>query len=400
MKKLVIALMGLALMTACHDDKEEDVKAARTVLIYIAGENGLSSFINDEIKEIKTGSKSIGNNNLLVYIDRGGNSSELPYLVRLKDGKVTDSLSISDMKISSKDEYACDPNVMEGVIRYAFQKYPSINNDYGLVLWGHASGWLIEEDSIPYTAMARKAWGIDNGNNSSSNNGKWLNIPTMAKLLSKLPHLTFIFADCCNFQCLESAYELRNVTDYIIGSPAEIPGVGAPYTTVASALFETSTFYTSIVDRYYEQHAGGHDLPLSVIKTSGMEDLANATRIALNTIAPQFDGNYPDMKGIIHYFIEYKYYDANDFMLKYASESDYQAWKQAYDKAVIYKKMATEWMTNRSWSGYYYDFEVTEEKYGGVSMFVPQSWSGYYQYNRDIKQMEWYYAAGLNQIGW
>jgi hypothetical protein len=131
-----------------------------------------------------------------------------------------------------------------------------------------------------------------------------------------------------------------------------------------------------------------------------MEDLANATLIALNTIAPQFDGNYPDMKGIIHYFIEYKYYDANDFMLKYASESDYQAWKQAYDKAVIYKKMATEWMTNRSWSGYYYDFEVTEEKYGGVSMFVPQSWSGYYQYNRDIKQMEWYYAAGLNQIGW
>jgi hypothetical protein len=399
MKKLIIALLGLAILTACQKDEPKEVNADRTVLIYMAGENGLNNYVNDELKEIKAGSSSIGNNNLLVYVDRS-RSSELPYLARIKDGKIKDSLSIADMNISSEDEYACDPKVMESVIRYAFQKFPSIKNDYGLVLWGHASGWLIEADSISYTAMARKAYGVDNGYNASSDYGKWLNIPTMAKLLSKLPHLTFIFADCCNFQCLESAYELRNVTDYIIGSPAEIPGVGAPYNTVVPALFEPTTFYTSIVDRYAEQHAGGHDLPLSVIKTSGMDDLANATRIALNAIAPQLDGRYPNMDGIIHYWDVYMYYDVNDFMLKYLSASDYQSWKQAFDRVIIYKIMAKEWMTHKSWSGYYYDFEVTEEKYGGVSMFVPQSWSDYYQYNRDIKQMKWYYASGMNQIGW
>ena len=401
MKKLFIALLGLATLTACQkDDKEEVVKAERTVLVYMAGENGLTSYINDELKEMMFGSKSIGNNNLLVYVDRGGGSSELPYLARIKDGKLGDSISIADMSISKQDEYACDPKVMESVIRYAFQKFPSRNNDYGLVLWGHACGWMIETDSIPYTAMGRKAYGIDNGNNGSSDYGKWMNIPTMAKLLSKLPHLTFIFADCCNFQCLEDAYELRNVTDYIIGSPAEIPGVGAPYKTVVPAMFETNTFYTSIVDRYYEQRAGGHDLPLSVIKTDKMEDLANATRIVLKSFAGQFEGSYPNMDDVIHYYYTYRFYDANDFVLKYASESDYQAWKQAFDQVVIYKKMGKEWMTNHSWSAYYQDFEMTEEKYGGVSMFVPQSWSGYYQYNRDIKQMKWYYAAGYSEVGW
>lgn len=404
MKKILLTIMAIATLSACHHKHEDPVedKADRTVLVYIAGENSLSSFINQEITEMKTGSMTIGKNNLLVYVDRGA-SSELPWLARIQEGKVKDSVSIADMNISQKDELASNPEVMESVLRYAFSKYPSKNEDYGLVLWGHASGWVIESDSIPYTAMARrKAFGVDNGVNSTSDSGKWLNIPTIAKLLSKLPHLKFIFADCCNFQCLEVAYELRNVTDYVIGSPAEIPGVGAPYETVVPAMFETSTFYTSIVDKYYAQRAEGYDVPLSAIKTDAMNDLANATSLVLKTIKEKYSGDYPDMNGIIHYYYNHKFYDANDFVRTYASENDYAAWKQALDKAVVYKKSAKEWMTNRSWSGYYKDFEVTEEKYGGVSMFVPQSpYSGdYYTANTTISKMAWYYDAGLKDIGW
>ena len=402
MKKNIIALSLLLLFTACHKDhpEEDKVKADRTVLVYVAGECSLWDFIDDELKEMKTGSKSIGNNNLLIYVDRA-NSKELPWLARVKDGQITDSVSIADMKISSTDEYASDPRVMEAVLRYAYNNYPSKNQDYGLVLWGHASGWLINNDSIPYTAMARKnAFGVDNGKNTSSDIGKWMNLPTMAKMLSKLPHLTFIFADCCNFMCLESAYELRNVTDYLIGSPAEIPGEGAPYNTVVPAMFERTTFWKSIVDRYYEQRAGGFDVPLSVIKTSEMETLANSTRIILKTIKSIVGDSYPVMSDIIHYYYDYKFYDANDFVLKYAPTNEYNTWKQAFDKAVIYKKMAKQWMTNTSWSGYYKDFTVTEEKYGGTSMYVPQSWSEYDNYNRIIKQMGWYYAVGYADIGW
>ena len=408
MKKIFIALLALTTLAACHKDDDESKKADRTVLVYMSGENTLSRYVQDDLDELITGSKSIGNNNLIVYVDRSS-YKELPWLARLKDGQVTDSVSISDMGISDKDEYASDPAVMEKVIRYTIEHYPSNNNDYALAFFGHGSGWLMK-DSIPYVSMARnRAYGIDNGRNSdATDDGKWLNIPSMQKVLSKFPKFSYLFFDCCYMQCLEVAYELRGVTDYIIGSPAEIPGVGAPYITVAPAMMEKTSFWKSIVDRYAEQRASGYDVPLSVVKTSEMENLAQATNIILKTCSERFNGTYPDMSDLIHYYYSTRdkqtYYDANDFFLKFAPTNEYTAWKQALDKAVIYKKMAKKWMTNivpkyGIWSDFYGDFEMTEEKFGGVSMFVPQ-WRFRYRDNRDINKLGWYYAVGYKNVNW
>ena len=90
--------------------------------------------------------------------------------------------------------------------------------------------------------------------------------------------------------------------------------------------------------------------------------------------------------------------DINDFMLKYAEAADYDSWKQAFDKAVVYKKMATTWDTDKKWV-YYSRFTMKDEKFGGVSMYVP-TLSQQNTQNKDIKQMGWYYAAGYNEIGW
>ena len=421
MKKILFAVIALAVLTACNKDNDDDSqwdKSERTVLIYISGENSLWDYVDADLSQMKQGSMDIGNNCLLVYVDHGNMMGDVPWLARIKKGQIVDSVSITtivkEMNLSpaetaaEDDPYASEAQVMEGVVRYAFKKYPSKNNDYAMGFWGHGSGWLMK-DSLAYTAMARKkAYGVDNGRNTGIDiPGKWMNLPTMAKMLSKLPHLTFMFFDCCNMMCLENAYELRNVTDYLIGSPAEIPGVGAPYQTVVPAMFEKTTFWKSIVDRYYEQSASGFDEPLSVVKTSEMGQLASATRTVLKALKPNLGEGYPDMSGVIHYYYDtilgmhQEFYDANDFVLKFADKADYDAWKQALDRAVIYKKMATSWMIDAHyWNKYYGNyFEVTEEKFGGVSMFVP-TYIQQYTDNNYIQQMGWYYAAGYNEIGW
>ena len=409
MKKLLIFVCCLTAITACHNDDDDDVAkvAERTVVIYMAGENNLGNYTAADLYQMREGSKYMAaNNHLLIYVD-GANRQEKPYLIEFANGVTADSIAMEE------DLATSDPATLLSIMQKAINKCPA--KEYALVLWGHASGWIIEKDSIASTVWntplkaPRKAYGIDNGINTTDQSGTWMNIPSMARALSMLPKLKFIFADCCSFQCAEVAYELRNVADYIIAAPSEIPGYGAPYHTVVPALFEKDTFWQSIVDKYfvqvfYDNRGNEMQTPLSVVKTSEMEQLAKATHTVLATFVPSLESIYPDMNGIIHYYyhhnpLDHKFYDMNDFIRTYASESDYATWKQAFDQAVIYKKMSTRWMTNVYWGLNYDDFTVTEEKYGGISMFVPQ-W--YYQAttNESIKKLGWYYAAELADINW
>ena len=409
MKKiLTYAIFTLLLLTACHDyeQSEADNLSERTVLVYMSGENDLSDNVANDINEMLQAKTHNRNHCLLVYVDES-NSRRVPFLARVQNGHLVDSVSIKNMDIKVHDTCSVDPGVMKTIISYAFNKYKSRNNDYGLVLWGHASGWVLD-DSVSTASSRqtsqRRAYGYDSGRD---NGGKaaWINMHTLAEVLSQGPHLKFIFADCCHFQALESAYTLRNVTDYIIGSPAEIPAKGAPYNTVVPALFEPDTFYTAIIDRYYEQVlSNNRRVPLSAIKTSALEHLAKATGDVLLSMKDTLQHtSYPNLNGLIHYYNRPLFNDANDFILRYAKPEAYATWKQALDSAVVYKKMATRWVTNVEWDYNYTDFEITEQRYGGVSMFIPQDpirRGGYSKYNNDIKNTAWYQAAGLSLLGW
>ena len=411
MKQFFISaiMFGLmVLMTACSNDdapatRGEDTANAKTVLVYMAGRNDLTGALDRNLEQIKEGSKQIGkNDNLLVFVRRN-NKNETPWLARIKNGEVTDSLSLSDMGISSSDgqDRASDPVVMEGVLRYAFNHYPAMNGNYGLVLWGHGTGWLMDDEVKPQ--KGRRALGVDIGNNSGDK--RWINITTMANVLKGLPHMKFIMGDCCHLMCLENLYELRSTCDYIIGSPAEIPGNGAPYEQIVPDFFADGKFYSNIVGKYYKYMRGS--LPLAAVKTSEMDNVAQATRQALQAVKEKNGNGYADMKGTIHYLYygsgsaafnpDYNiFYDAGDFIHTYAPQDIYQQWRQIFDRAVVDRRMATQWMTNKSWSKYYSDFTVTEDKFHGVSMFVSQdpSCGDYRRYNEDIKQMEWYGVVG------
>ena len=422
-KKILVKTMLMSILTigtmmsftACSSDDEvldevnnsmqsktsRNATAERTVLVYLAGKNNLSESLQTNLEQMKAGSKRIGNNTLLVFVRRDI-KGEQPWLARVSNGELTDSVSLDDMGISTSNMQACNPELMEQVLQYAFNYYPA--NEYGLVLGGHSTGWLIEQE--PSTT---RAFGVDNGDGYtySSRNRRWINVPTIASVLERVPHLKFIFADCCNFMCLETMYELRNVTDYIIGSPAEIPAEGAPYEQIMPALFEKNTFCTSAIDIYHRTQNG--EVPLSVVKTSAMDQLASATRYALDMVQEKIGNGYADTQGLIHYGYsgssiqfhqEYNlFYDAGDFFRSHLSESDYQQWKQALDEAVVEKRFAKQWRTCMMWRYTYSDFEMTEEKYHGVSMYIPQDpnteYGKYYvRNNEDIKQLKWYQSVG------
>ena len=260
----------------------------------------------------------------------------------------------------------CDPTTMKTVIERAFTDYPA--KDYGLVLWGHATGWLFT-DSIANNAARNRAYGGSNKNESNQGSGDlWMNIPSLAKTLKALPHLTFIFADCCHMMSVECAYELKDVCDYFIGSSAEIPASGAPYNRIMAAMMDKETFYQSICDIYASMY--WNRIPLAVVKSSEMANLADATKTILQAMKAQGLPEYPNLDNLI-YYLDRNLYDINHFIMNWSTMDHVD-----FD-----------------------DFEITEENYSGVSMFIPQQKLKSTD-NKNIKKMSWYYAADLNSIGW
>ena len=424
MKHFLIIICTLMLLSSCSKEHDNNnVVARRTVIVYTSAENRLSGFHSWNMADIITGRQSVADNeNLIVFVDRakGSDGTELPFIVRINKDK---NNSVDTLYKYKEDFFASDPVKFKEVIRWILNNCPA-TEDYGLVLWGHADGWVMEDETYTTSASApRRAYGVDNGKNDSSiDQGRWMNIPTLRQALESLGiKWKFIFCDCCNMQSAEVAYELKDVCEYIIASPAEITGIGAPYNEIVPDLFihNDEQMYKSIIDDYHAQitdsygiptSTGNCQLPISVIVSSEMQELANATR----AILPQIANNVTEamMHDKIYYLNQNKssYYPERD-NLQYdmlhvigaalgTESSEYTTWLESFKRAVPYKQPSIRWHAN-SVDFSYFNTATTSQQ-GCVSMFFPLSryTSAVLPYNEHIKQLRWYQAVGWSSVGW
>lgn len=409
MKQLLSIIIGILLLTACEKDEveQQETPIKRAVLVFMSAENNLSPYAQNDINELIAGRKQVGSDyDLLIYVDRAS-TSEKPFIARITNNSAQ---PVDTLYRYADDLTSSDPANFQAILKSMAGFSPKAK-EYGLVLWGHANGWILENDG---NTVIRRAYGVDNGDNSSSlkvyEPARWLNIPSMAKALQQLGiHWRFIFFDCCNMQNTEVAYELRNATDYLIASPAEITGEGAPYDTMVKDFFieDGEKMGMQMCSDYNAQfdYVGGH-LPISVVDVSKMQALADATKKILPDIADYLKTDNPT-EGIIYYYTfsrtanEKIMYDMKDMIRAALSEKPekYEEWKTALDQAVIYAETSERW---HALTVDFSDFEVTAEKFGGISMFFPldKYKQTSHSYNEDIKQMQWYQAVGWSLVGW
>ena len=409
----MILLATALLFGACgsDDDNNDEIpkEAESTVLIYMAADNNLSTLAGQDLQELKEGSKKLGNQqNLIVFVDLSNSTSS--YITRIKDGVLLDSTSMTGIN-------AADPAILEEMLRYTRETYPA--KSYGLGLWGHSNGWIMVKDTVTYAKS--RAYGQDNGQDKSY----WMNIPSMARAIANgmgNDKLRFIFADCCNFACIESAYELRNVTDYLIGSPAEIPEPGAPYHLIIPTLFNTSeNFYESVINTYYDYYIeeitahpdyyfndtsgdlAGYSVPLSVIKSAELDNLAQETARLLSTIydklTPEGSLNCSDVmlyssEGNVKYNI-----DMFHILSLNTAESDFKNWKSAFLRAVPYRRFSQKWLTiSSSLIRDMNKFNMKEDECGMVSMFFPNTMTR--NWNTEIRSFQWNNVIRWQDYGW
>lgn len=387
--QLLLWSLVLVLVSACDDDKDP-VVIERTVLIYIMGDNTLSPFVADDITEITEGAANVdlSRNNLLLYIDNGSTVK----LVRINKG--SKGVVVQELV----QEYESDRNSvglieMKEVFSLVYDKYPA--ESYGLVLWSHGEGWK------PGTSSSR--WiGQDRDGNAL------LSISTLNEILKVFPYYDYILFDACFMQSIEVVYELRQHTDYFIGSPAEIPAPGAPYQVVVPALFTKNEAGLAVARSYYEYYNDKYNegsnnsnqnwtagVAISVIATSKLETLANATKNIIITLPENEEAS---VIGVLDYDRRSSYpssyigyYDFEQFIRKVATnDALFNTWLNAFKQAVPYAKA-----TDKIYSQFGGMFSVTG--FSGVSVYVPRTSSSL---NASYHSFEWYSNVGWGEIGW
>jgi len=421
MRRIALFICSILCLIACHDDDNDtpEQKSGRSVLVYMAGENNLTAsqgvrYLRNDLNEIIEGSKQLSSNQrLFVFVDSLNSTDKdgTPVLLEVHGGEAV------VIQRFDNDFYSCDPAYFRQIVQWVQTNAPA--KDYGLVLWGHATGWTVNKDSIAGARSVTRAYGQDNGSDHAGGRLKWMNITQMARALEGLQKLEFIFADCCNMMCAEVGYELRNVTNYLIGSPAEIPGDGAPYNELVPYFFKSgSDQYKSIIDAYYDYYLDdyktdyelkGYSVPLSVIDTKYIGDLAQATYDVLG----RFTGGYPmypqspDVTGLVYYW-SYDapiMYDMRAFIKRNTSSEDFLQWDQVYKQAVPYHRMSMMWMTIYLDLEYaFYNFTGNEADNGCVSMFIPRNhyyyYNGTFSYIQTFENFGWNRAVNWNRFGW
>lgn len=371
------------LLTSCKGNEEPPAEPApRTVLVYMAANNGLGAQGNDDadIAEIAQAARNGLLNNgcrvLLYHSDYQG-SATLTELAA--DGSLMQHETYTDGKLSVQAER------MSKVLTDARRIAPA--GQFGLILWSHGSGWL--EDGITEKASSprKRSWGEENG--------RKMNITTLQSVLRPV-HPDWIYFDCCYMASVEVAYQLRNVTDAIVASATELPADGMPYQLTLPYLLKLPdanlTGAAATTFGHYNAMSGQmRTCTMSVISTAGMDNLAQAareinTRISQAGLPKVPDGFTPQAYSLDR---DCPYFDLGQYMEALAEQlpdcnSLLARWRSAMDAVVLYSAA-----TPKLWD------KLSLEHCSGLSTFLLRY--GTDPGKANYTSLDWPTAAGLIQ---
>ena len=310
---LLVGFMLLA--TSCHKsgDGDDPITTPQTLIVYLAG-TSLGWAFNGNVTGIKNALKGNiqGDSRVIVvwqYCEKDSekekyefktNKSEAIELIydKSRDTVLQEKLATYDLP------QAMDSETLGGIFQDVMEKAPAAA--YGLIIGAHGWGWFPQDDIpklqnnlisatearlrkqpvlIPQHMLTRFVGDPSKGANR-------FDIGTLSKALSSTGKtFEYILFDACFMANVESAYDLRHNTKYIIGSVCEIMGEGFPYADAIPHLLKNggrSYDLPSVVNSFHKYHKGKYiiqpyDAPLNPEKWdfpySGTISLINCSQL-------------------------------------------------------------------------------------------------------------------------
>lgn len=410
MKKLLLLLLSVFVLVSCSDEIPEEkipLKSGRTLLAYLISNNNsgsLDKYLKDNLVDMYSGlSQTTDSCTLIVYYRPYNNDNDGlagPSLLQYNsDGKgninnkkslqgsdLTPSNVISEAYCSTYTEgnhNATDPKTMARVLDQMVKLSPSTN--YGLVFGSHGTSWM------PGNSVSGRAFGDDAGYN--------INIPDMADALEEVfsgKQLDFILFDACMMGTAEVAYELKDVTDYLIGAVVETHVYGLPYDIILPKLYNAEIPYNEVCKDYidYSRQLGAWGT-CAAIDCSKVDELAEWVGANLETYSEKMSSL--DVDNIQQYGVSsFKYFsfDVVDFFKSLNDGNTPDGLQDIINKVVI----AADALYGVKYAIVGNSLYTIEEgRFCGIGMYFPykvskSSWNTYYE------TISWYKAVGWDRF--
>lgn len=344
----------------------------RKVMIFVSGgKNSLHAYLKADIEDLKKGyiPTDFAGDHVLVTLVRNGSSATTyapTCLIRLFKDR-TGNVVQDTLKRWEKDPTQIfGGSTLLEALTLVRDLFPA--SGYGMVLSSHGSGYLPDGYySDPQLYDARHPLSIGQDEDYTGNVEMEL-----AKFRSSIPyHLDYILLDACLMGGVETAYELRDVTDVIGFSQTEILAEGFDYSKITTRLLQDEPDPVQVCIDYFNQYKDQSDptyrsATISAINTAAMDDLASVCKVLFERYRAQIAVVDPNkVQKYFRNFIDTPrpfFYDLRDILAKSgASDDDLSHLDAAIAKAVIYEAHTEQFMRS---------FEL--ENCCGFSMFLPK----------------------------
>ena len=157
-------------------------------------------------------------------------------------------------------------------------------------------------------------------------------------------HTEYILFDACYMSSVEVAYELKDVTHYLIASPTEVLSYGFPYITMGKHLLGTPN-YKGIADSFISFYSS-YNLPYGTVAVTDCTQLDALAAIAQQINAAAAEQLVPNGVQIMDGYSPTLFYDLGHLMsLKDAGTVLTAAFAEQLEKTVPYKGNTGQYFT-------------------------------------------------------
>lgn len=346
---LFVFFLFSLVLTSCDDEADypdEPKHTDKTILMYLpwSGDDIYDYFL-DNISHFETAienNNGLSNNRLIVFIADDESKAEM-FEITYDNGSCRRE-TLKNYSFSMH-EYTTSEGI-SAIINDVIAEAPAAS--YAMTIGCHGMGWLPAGTSI----MTRAAVATYSDGNRpltryfghGSDSRYQTDITTLAEGIKNAGvKMEYILFDDCYMANIETAYDLKDVTNYLIASTCEIMIYGMPYDEIGAELLNDD--YLGIVDDFYDFYStyhtpNGECAPYGTISVTDCREIETAAQLMrqINTAYPEgvetTDGLQPldGLKNTI-------FFDLGDYVEKLCKDETLAAaFRQQLDRLVPYKR--------------------------------------------------------------